>query len=283
MNKTLKCRKNALKYHLTGSKRRGHETRNKDNANWNSLSFSSRSTIDEGDKAVFFQKLSQICAIVDGCLVLRYPDFAIENPVIPQIKKQEINLTNLQYVGFQNTHEHDSVCAQNKTVGFFLRDEKFEHVCHRPWEYVYKLSQYKQVLTPDLSCFIDMPIEEQWMNTYQSHLAGSFWQHCGLIVVPTVSWSDERSYGFCFDGLEKGSIVAVSTIGTGSSRHYFMAGFRELCRIVEPQAVICYCNPYPEMHRLARIVTVEHEGRKAWRQAKYRPIPGQLSLFEEAG
>ncbi|MDR1193348.1 MAG: DUF4417 domain-containing protein, partial [Peptococcaceae bacterium] len=75
-------------------------------------------------------------------------------------------------------------------------------------------------------------------------------------------------------------IVAISTIGTGSSQEYFMAGFKELCRIVEPETVICYCSPYAEMYRFARIVPVEHEGRTAWRKAKYRPDPNQMSIFD---
>ena len=32
-------------------------------------------------------------------------------------------------------------------------------------------------------------------------------------VIPTISWSGARSYEFCFDGVEKGSIVAVGMIG----------------------------------------------------------------------
>jgi hypothetical protein len=83
-----------------------------------------------------------------------------------------------------------------------------------------------------------MTITDQWQNIYRNMLVGAYWQHCGLTVIPTVSWSDERSFGFCFSGLEKGSAVAVSTNGTGETRSRFMAGFAELCRVVEPRLVI---------------------------------------------
>lgn len=33
----------------------------------------------------------------------------------------------------------------------------------------------------------------------------------GLRVVPTVNWGTKESFDFCFSGIEKGSIVAVST------------------------------------------------------------------------
>jgi hypothetical protein len=199
---------------------------------------------------------------------------------MPVIERQTVGLRDLQYVGFQNSKRKDSPAARNKTLGFFLPDSKFEHVCFKPWNYCDWLAQYKQVLSPDLSCYRDMPLEEQWASVYRSRLIGAFWQYRGLTVIPSVSWSDERSFSFCFQGLEKGAIVAVSTIGTGSSQNYFIAGFRELCRIVEPEAVICYCSPYAEMYRLARIVTVEHEGRTAWREAKDRPNPNQITLFD---
>ena len=34
-----------------------------------------------------------------------------------------------------------------------------------------------------------------------------------MIVIPTVSWSDEESYLWCFDGISQGGAVAVSSVG----------------------------------------------------------------------
>jgi hypothetical protein len=236
-------------------------------------------TGSERDIQAFFDSFSPVCCLQDDSIVFRHPAQIVGCPM-PVIQRQSVDLHDLRYIGFQNSKRNDTPAARDMTLGFFLPDSKFEHICWKPWDYSDWLAQYKQVLSPDLSCFRDMPLEEQWMSVFRNRLVGAFWQHQGLMVVATVSWADERSFGFCFQGLEKGSIVAVSTIGTGSSKDYFMAGFKEMCKIVEPEAVICYCNPYSEMYRLARIVPVEHEGRAAWRKAKYRPDPNQITIFD---
>jgi hypothetical protein len=229
---------------------------------------------------LFFKKYRQVCRIVDDRIVLRYPNLGRMRPRIPLIKRQEVDLSALRFTGFQNTRERDSNVAKYKTVGFFMADCRFEHVCYRPWDYTEKLSQYKQILTPDLSCLPEMSIEEQWLNTYLNRLVGAFWQQCGIIVIPTVSWSDKRSYWFCFSGLERGSVVAVSTIGTKAKGEAFMAGFRELCRRIEPQAVICYCSPYLEMFNYSKIIPAEHEGNIARRKARHRLSPGQMTFYD---
>jgi len=104
-------------------------------------------------------------------------------------------------------------------------------------------------------------------------------------VIPTVSWSNNKSYGFAFSGIETSSVVAVSTIGTLSSRSLFIEGFIEMCKRIHPAKVICYCVPYSEMYDYADILHIDYSGKESRRAAKFRPIPGQMTLFdyEEAG
>jgi hypothetical protein len=234
------------------------------------------------DDAAFFLLHNDFCELLDGWLLIHYPKSSIDHPGMPIIMRQEINLKGSTYLGFQNTRRNDGRDPSGKTVGFFLRDHKFARVCYRPWQYVAWLGQYKQVMSPDLSIYTDMPFEEQMMNTYRNRLVGAYWQFCGLVVIPTISWSDERSFEFAFGGVERGSVVAISTIGTKMAKHSFMLGFREMCERIQPREVICHCNPFREMHRYAKIMTVEHEGTKARRLYRFRPVPGQMSLFEDA-
>ena len=230
----------------------------------------------------FIKTHEGISSIVGENLALRYPDFSTDNMrQVPVIRKQEIDLLDIDFINFQNSRQNENGSGKNKTVGFFMDDCRIERVCNRPWNYVAWLSQYKQVLSPDLSCYFDEQIEEQWVNIYCSRLVGAFWQNCGLTVIATVSWGDSSSYDFCFEGLEKGAVVAVSTNGTNgtrAARSGFLAGFIELCRQIEPQCVICYCTPYPEMYKYAQILPLEHEGNKARKLARWRSAPGQLSF-----
>lgn len=69
----------------------------------------------------------------------------------------------------------------------------------------------------------------------------AYWQKIGLEVIPNVSWSDESSYNWCFDGLPKNSILAVSTNGVLKdkvAKTLFIAGYKEMKRRLQPIKVV---------------------------------------------
>ena len=231
----------------------------------------------------FFQEYSESCKLTEDGLPIRYPQQGQPLSKMPFIKKQRVYLEHFQYIGFQNVRKNDDRNYADKTVGFFLRDIGFEHLCFRPLDYTSRLGQYRQVLSPDLSCYSDMQIADQWTNVFLNRLIGAYWQSCGLTVIPTLSWSDEKSFPFCFEGVAKESVVAVSTNGTAQVRPLFMEGFILLCKQISPETVICYCKPYPEMYNYAKILYTPHEGNQARKMLRYRQVPGQMSFCFDTG
>lgn len=57
-------------------------------------------------------------------------------------------------------------------------------------------------------------------------------------------------------GLETGSIVTVSTLGVRTEKELFMHGYQEMIKRVNPEAVICYGNPFDEME--GNIIAVDY-------------------------
>jgi hypothetical protein len=55
-----------------------------------------------------------------------------------------------------------------------------------------------------------MPKALQINSTSKNRWCGAYWQAQGKIVIPTVCCAGEESWEFCFDGIEQGSVVAVS-------------------------------------------------------------------------
>jgi hypothetical protein len=218
---------------------------------------------------------SEYCAIVQGQLALVPPRKPAD---LPELISQPAIITEIDYLGFQNTRRLDTRDFSQKTVGFFLNDKRFQQVGTRPWAYVRWLLQYLQVLSPDFSCFADMEPMEQWAAIFLSRLVGRFWQDNKLSVIPTVTWGDLKTFEFAFKGIPVGSIVAISTMGAHTNYAAFMEGFKELCLQVQPSLVICYCRPLPEMRNYAKILFVEHEGARAARESLRDPR--QLSLFD---
>jgi hypothetical protein len=63
-------------------------------------------------------------------------------------------------------------------------------------------------------------------------------------VIPSVNWSTEESYDFCFEGLPSGGTLAITTMEISSKdklgRQLFLAGFEEMLQRCEPDLLLVY-------------------------------------------
>lgn len=135
--------------------------------------------------------------------------------------------------------------SKEKNVGihFYLDDYQFERLWNKPEEYVDILKQYDCILSPDFSLYMDMPMPMKIWNIYRSRLIGQYYQSQGIKVIPTLSWAEEETFEFCFEGIPKGSIVSISTIGVKKNKEalkIWKAGADELIRRIEPSTILIY-------------------------------------------
>ena len=132
---------------------------------------------------------------------------------------------------------------KGKFLHFFIDDYQFERLWNRPQAYLELVKSFAGALTPDFSLYMDMPLPVQQWNEYRRRALGNYWQRNGVEVIPTLSWSDERSYGFCFGGLPRHSTCAVSTVGVkgdAAAMDIWGAGMEEAMRTLEPETVLLY-------------------------------------------
>lgn len=174
---------------------------------------------------------------------------------LPMIRRQKIGLKDIKLIGYDKTKPDDTANAQ-RFVHFFQDDYKFEVLWNDPEPRLKKLSQYKGILTPQFSTFYTMPVSLQIYNTFRSRWCGAYLQSKGLTVIPTVTWGKPQSYWYCFDGIEPGSVVALSTLGVKKEKDFFLMGYQEMLRRLEPEAILCYCAPFPEME--GNLITVDY-------------------------
>ena len=165
---------------------------------------------------------------------------------IPLIRKQEIDFDTISLLSYVQTKATDEENAY-KTVHFFTHDWLFEKVYDNAFDAAEKLKQYYALLSPDFSMFTDMPLALQIVSVFKNRWCGAYWQSLGFTVIPTVSWGDERSFEFCFDGVEKGSTVAVCTYYRENDEEAFMLGYNKMMEIIEPSAILCYDEPFKAM------------------------------------
>ena len=192
---------------------------------------------------------------------------ALQIPLIPKFKARDDDFINLRLIGFDKTTRGSSNHL-DRMVHFFLYDYKFDRVWKNPDTDLEKLKQYRAVLSPDFSMYTEMAPVIQLYNTFRNRWCGAYYASKGVRVIPAVSWGNENTFEFCFDGIEKGSAVAVSTYMVSEKanqkdqKDFFLKGYGELLRRIEPEKIICYNEPFPEMQ--GDIVFVDYD-LSSWR------------------
>lgn len=166
---------------------------------------------------------------------------------IPVIRKQIINFGNLKLIPCSETRSNDSEDNKNCGVHFFVDDYRFNAIYNNPEKSLAKYSQYRFLLTPDFSTYADMNYWRQLESVAHSRWVGAYWQSRGLIVIPTVTWSTPLSYSFCFDGIERGAIVAIGLPGCKREKTAYLRGYAHLLERIDPSAVLCLGKPFKEM------------------------------------
>lgn len=165
---------------------------------------------------------------------------------MPLIKKQDIDLDKIDLWNYTKTKLQDDE-NKHKTIHFFTYDWLFENVFEKPEIAMKKLEQYYAILSPEFSLYWDMPKAIQIYNTFKNRWCGAYFQKQGKLVIPTVCCAGSDSYDFCFDGIEKGSIVAVSTYCRDDYKKEFMKSYNKMLEIIEPSGIVCYGTPFDEM------------------------------------
>lgn len=170
-------------------------------------------------------------------------NYTNDNWQMPIIKKCDYIPSDL--IGFNEIYKAKRSNRYNCGIHFYLYDYFFERLWGNPDLYLEKLRPFDCVLSPDFSCYTDMPQPQQIYNIYRSRFIGAYYQAKGLTVIPTISWSNHKSFEYCFKGIEKGSVVSISTVGVyrdNYGRLLFERGIKECIKQIEPKTFIIYGN-----------------------------------------
>ena len=91
--------------------------------------------------------------------------------------------------------------------------------------------------------FITRKGEMKIWNTYRSRMIGQIMQDNGIIVIPTLSWAEPETFDFCFDGIEPGGVVSVSTVGVVRNKDSYdiwCKGMQEAIDRLHPTEIVLY-------------------------------------------
>lgn len=154
----------------------------------------------------------------------------------------------------------------NQWVVFYEMDYKFERIWNHPKKYLEILKRFNGVISPDFSLYRNMPLVMQKWSTYKGRALANYWTSNGIEVIPNVRFSDERSYSFCFNGIEKNSIIAIGTHGCikkKDDKEYFKKGLRKLVKELQPKTIIVYGKApndiFEEYKNIIQIINFESD------------------------
>jgi len=133
--------------------------------------------------------------------------------------------------------------GESDGVHFFVEDFTLNRCWNRVEYYGEKFKDFEIVLTPDFSLFTDMPKALQVFNVYRNRYIGRYWQEMGLTVAPSVSWAKKDTFDFCFEGIPKNSVVAISTQGV-KNKGLFFAGFEKMIELSPVQILVYGTSRY---------------------------------------
>lgn len=162
---------------------------------------------------------------------------------MPEMKATQT--TGDKMLRFMDWKEIDD--PENYIAHFYYDDYKFISAWREPEKYLERLKEFKAVVSPDFSVYTDFPRALQILACYRRQWCGAYWQSEGIDVIPDVVWGDKDSFDYCFDGIPKHSVVAVSTVGVRNDKTWnnkegdlFKAGYDEMIKRLEPTKIIVY-------------------------------------------
>lgn len=144
-------------------------------------------------------------------------------------------------------------------IHFFIDDIFFEQLWNPRFtdRDILLLSEFEGCFTPDFTLFPNMSVWQEQFNVFRNRAIGQLVQKKGGRVIPTIGWSNRRSFDFAFKGLSEGGVVAISTNGIKKSLvsiRLFREGVFELERQLRPSIIIIYGD----------IIEIKTKARQIW-------------------
>ncbi len=149
----------------------------------------------------------------------------------------------------------------NAHIHFYCDDQKFDGKRSSIWLYPENaweiIKHFDGIITPDFSTNADFPDPIKRYNTYRMRAFGFWISQKGLSVINNVRWGTIETWSYCFDGIPKGSIVAIGTVASNlkhlSARPDFETGLYKMVEVLEPSIIIIYgSDHYPFFDSLKR-------------------------------
>ena len=138
--------------------------------------------------------------------------------------------------------------SKNVFLHCFVHDFLFSSLITETKKHLEELAQYDGIICPDPTLSIGGSRTINQAQVYFSRAVGFYLQKHGIFAIPCVRWGDESTFDYCFLGVPKNFIVAISTHGciqpckenNNLKRRIFSNGLEEMLKRLRPKYVVVY-------------------------------------------
>ena len=193
----------------------------------------------------------------------------VGDPGIPMLVDMHNTMVPKAMVPFDKAR---SKGARGKYVHFYMHDKYFAPVLTATKKYISLLQEADGVITPDCTMLVGQAKCLLQTSTYFNRAVGAYLQKQGIPVIANIRWSDAESFSYCFLGVPRHSIVAISTHGcirTQQDKSLFKEGLEAMLIELEPTDVLVHgympkeiFEPFLEeatFHRYPSMLEVTHK------------------------
>lgn len=150
-------------------------------------------------------------------------------------------------------------------IHFYCDDQLFDSVHNSIWLFPEKalavIRHFKGIITPDFSTYSDFPDPIKRYNTYRMRAFGYWCKSMNIPVINNVRWGTPETWKYCFDGIERNSVICIGTVASGlrelENRADFDEGFHEMIRILTPETIIVYGSSRYEVFKEVQKIGIE--------------------------
>lgn len=176
--------------------------------------------------------------------------------------------------GIPFDHISDRAIPEGSVLHFYVHDRRFLRFVENPDRWMGRLERFPRIIGLDHSVYRDLPLAEQVHSLYLNRAMDWDLHSRGKTVIPNATWGDWRTFDFCFDGIERGRTVAVSSLGTcqlRAAKYHFLQGLVELLDRLRPPSIVFHGPIFPEAQevladRSVRIIAMRTRVDEAFRK-----------------
>ncbi len=130
----------------------------------------------------------------------------------------------------------------------FIHDYLFSDLITNTKKHIEEITSFSGMICPDPTITIGGSKTINQAQVYFSRAVGFYLQKNGIFAIPCVRWGDQSTYDYCFLGVPKNYIIAISTHGcimpckkdNNTLRRAFAEGLPVMLKALKPKYVIVY-------------------------------------------